>query len=82
VASISADPANSIEELIKLSMQRLQSQPKTVPPPSSSAAAIPDDLERVLRYLEALDIGRLGSAADAFAKRLKKVAKAIQNRNG
>jgi two-component system, cell cycle response regulator len=79
VASISADPSNSIEELIKLSMQRLQAQPRTAP--VAAAPGIPDDLERVLRYLEALDISRLGSAADAFAKRLKKVAKAIQNRS-
>ena len=33
---------------------------------------MPDDLERVLRYLENLDAARLGDAAEVFAKRLKK----------
>ena len=39
---------------------------------------IPDDLERVLRYLENLDAARLGDAAEMFAKRLKRISKAIQ----
>lgn len=78
VASITSDPANAIEDLVRLAMQRLQPQPKTLPP--AAKPGIPDDLERVLRYLENLDITRLGDAAEVFAKRLKKVAKAIQAR--
>ena len=78
VASITADPANAIEDLVRLAMQRLQPQPKIAP--AAPRAGIPDDLERVLRYLENLDITRLGDAAEIFAKRLKKVAKAIQAR--
>jgi len=78
VASITSDPANAIEDLVRLAMQRLQPQPKIAPAPPK--AGIPDDLERVLRYLENLDISRLGDAAEIFAKRLKKVAKAIQAR--
>jgi two-component system, cell cycle response regulator len=82
VASIAADPANSIEDLMRLAVQRLnRAQP--VPPPAASVAAeprpgLPPDLERVLRWLEGADIARLGPAADEFAKRLKKIAKAIQ----
>ena len=78
VASITSDPANAIEDLVRLAMQRLQPQPKIAPAPPK--AGIPDDLERVLRYLENLDIARLGDAAEIFAKRLKRVAKAIQAR--
>lgn len=76
VASISADPAGSIEDLVRLAMQRLQASPR--PPPAAPKPGIPDDLERVLRYLENLDASRLGDAAEQFAKRLKRISKAIQ----
>ncbi|HJT62107.1 MAG TPA: response regulator [Burkholderiales bacterium] len=78
VASISADPAGSIEDLMRLAMQRLQATPR--PPPAAPKPGIPDDLERVLRYLENLDASRLGEAAEQFAKRLKRISKAIQGR--
>lgn len=76
VASISADPAGAIEDLVRLAMQRLQASPR--PPPAAPRPGIPDDLERVLRYLENLDASRLGDAAEQFAKRLKRISKAIQ----
>lgn len=76
VASIATDPANAIEDLIRLAMQRLQTAPKA--PPAPPRPGIPDDLERVLRYLENLDVSRLGDAAEIFGRRLKKIAKAIQ----
>lgn len=76
VASISADPAGSIEDLVRLAMQRLQASPR--PAPAPPPRGIPDDLERVLRYLENLDASRLGDAAELFAKRLKRISKAIQ----
>ena len=77
VASISADPANSIEDLVRLAVQRLHSTPRAAPVPPR--AGIPDDLERVLRYLENLDASRLSdAAAELFAKRLKRISKAIQ----
>ena len=78
VASISADPAGSIEDLMRLAMQRLQATPR--PPPAAPKPGIPDDLERVLRYLENLDASRLGEAAEQLAKRLKRISKAIQAR--
>jgi len=76
VASISADPAGSIEDLVRLAMQRLQATPRMAA--VAPKAGIPDDLERVLRYLENLDASRLGEAAEQFAKRLKRISKAIQ----
>ena len=78
VASISADPAGSIEDLVRLAMQRLQATPRMAA--VAPKAGIPDDLERVLRYLENLDASRLGEAAEQFAKRLKRISKAIQAR--
>lgn len=78
VASVSADPANAIEDLIKLAMQRLQATPRPAPAPAPAKAGIPEDLERVLRYLENLDASRLGDSVEIFAKRLKRISKAIQ----
>jgi two-component system cell cycle response regulator len=78
VASISADPAGTIEDLVRLAMHRLQATPR--PPPAAPKPGIPDDLERVLRFLENLDASRLGEAAEQFAKRLKRISKAIQAR--
>jgi two-component system cell cycle response regulator len=77
VASIANDPsANSIEDLIRLALQRLQTTPR--PPPAPAKSGLPDDLERVLRFLEGTDVARLGDAAELFAKRLTRIAKAIQ----
>jgi two-component system, cell cycle response regulator len=77
VASVANDPsANSIEDLIRLALQRLQATPR--PPPAPAKSGLPEDLERVLRFLESTDIARLGDAAELFAKRLKRIAKAIQ----
>ena len=76
VASIANDAAaNSIEDLIRVALQRLQATPR--PPPAPPQSGLPEDLERVLRFLESTDTARLGDAAELFAKRLKRIAKAI-----
>jgi len=84
VASIAADHANSIEDLMRLALQRLQRAPAAPPPAAAPAErrALPGDLERVLRFLEGADIARLGPAADEFARRLERIAKAIQAKRG
>ena len=89
VSSAATDPVNTIEDLMRLALQRLQragAAPITSAPPSGAAAAprgaIPQELERLLRYLEGVDLVRLGPAADEFAKRLKRIAKAIQAKRG
>ena len=80
VASIKADAANSIEELMRLALQRLKRGPAGAPAPAVAEPrpGMPADLERILRFLEGADISRLGLVADEFARRLKKIAKAIQ----
>jgi diguanylate cyclase (GGDEF)-like protein len=80
VASV-ADPASSIEDLMRLALQRLQRSPAVpAPPPAARAPGLPADLERILRFLESSDISRYGEAADEFARRLKRIAKSIQAR--
>ena len=82
VASV-ADQANSIEDLMRLALHRLQRTPAAPAPapPRAMPTGLPEDLERVLRFLENMDPARLGAAAELFAKRLKRIAKAIQARN-
>ena len=76
-----ADPAGSVEDLMRIAVQRLS---RTAPAPGAAPRVaeprpgLPPDLERILRFLEGSDIARIGPAADEFARRLKKVAKAIQ----
>jgi len=84
VASATSDPATSIEDLMRLALQRLQRAPVVAPPPpAEEPAGMPGELERVLRFLEGTDIAaRFGPAADEFARRLKKIAKAIQAKRG
>ncbi|HWM42629.1 MAG TPA: diguanylate cyclase [Burkholderiales bacterium] len=82
VASASMDAANSIEDLMRLALQRVQRAPAAAPTPAAAPAAqpagMPADLERILRFLEGADIARIGPAADEFARRLERIAKAIQ----
>jgi diguanylate cyclase (GGDEF)-like protein len=93
VASAAGDPVSTIEDLMRLALQRLQraaaapttTAPAVAPPagaPAAARGALPQELERLLKYLEGVDIVRLGPAADEFAKRLKRIAKAIQAKRG
>ncbi|MGQ0545095.1 MAG: GGDEF domain-containing response regulator [Betaproteobacteria bacterium] len=80
--------ATSIEDLVGLAVQRLRvahappaARPQPQPQPfnfQSPGSNLPAELERALRYFESLDVARLGSAADEFARRLKRIAKSIQ----
>jgi two-component system, cell cycle response regulator len=77
-----ADPANSIEDLMRLALQRLQRAAAPPPAPAAHAPGLPADLECILRFLEGADIARFGAAADEFARRLERIAKAIQAKRG
>ena len=85
VASLGTDPANSIEDMMRLALQRLRrgpvSSPSPAPPPAPQPnAGLPTELERFLRFLEGTDFSRFGDAADEFARRLQRIAKTIQAR--
>jgi len=78
IASAAADSAKSIEDLIRLALQRLsRAAPVAAAPPKPG---LPQDFERLLHLLEGVDATRLGAAADEFAERLMRIAKAIQAR--
>ena len=81
VASLGTDPANSLEDVMRLALQRLQRGPVAAPPPAPRPkGGLPTELERFLRFLEGTDFSRFGDAADEFARRLQRIAKAIQAR--
>jgi two-component system cell cycle response regulator len=75
VASLGVDAVNSIEELMRLALQRLQAAPKA---PVPAKPGLPGEIERALRVLEAADSLRLGDAAENVLARLNRIAKSIQ----
>ena len=79
VASLSLDPVNSIEELMRLAMQRLQtaSSQKPVPPEPSAPQHLPGEIERALQVLEKADAARLGRGVKQVLKRLQRIAKKL-----
>ena len=73
VASARNDPAGSIEDLMRLALQRLQSMPKPpAPPPPESVAP---EIERALQVLERARFGKV--AAAEVLRRLKRIASAL-----
>jgi len=65
--------AASIEDLIRLALQRLQA-----PPPAPARPVLGEDLERALRVLEAASRQRLGDRAEELLRRLLAIAKALK----
>ena len=81
VASLSLDAVNSIDELMRLAVQRLQAAAKQKAAPvaePSAPASLAPDIERALQVLEGVDPVRLGKGAKNVLKRLERVAKMIQ----
>ena len=83
VASLSLDPVDSIEKLMRLAMQRLHTaasrKAASVAAPeeaSDTLQGLPDEIERALQVLEKADAARLGDAREIL-KRLQQVAKMI-----
>jgi diguanylate cyclase (GGDEF)-like protein len=74
LASAAVDgAAASIDDLIRLALQRLEAAPRApVPPP------LGEDLERALRVLEAASRQRLGDRAEVLLGRLLTIAKGIK----
>lgn len=74
LASASADGgAASIEDLMRLALQRLQA-----PPPTPARPLLGEDLERALRVLEAASRQRLGERSEELLRRLLAIAKALK----
>jgi two-component system cell cycle response regulator len=73
VASLGVDPVNSIEELMRLALQRLQSAAAL--PAAPKPAGLPGEIERALRVLENADALRLGAATAEILERLTRIAK-------
>ncbi len=81
VASLSLDAVSSIEDLMRLAMQRLQTAAKRKPaaaPEPSAPPRLPAELERALQVLEGVDPARLGKAGKEVTRRLEAVMKMIQ----
>jgi len=72
VASLGADPAGSIDELMKLALQRLEQGVQVVaaPQPAPQAATLPAEVEKAVAVLEKLDPAKLGNALNEILRRL------------
>ena len=78
VASLAVDPAGSIEELIRLALQRLAASPL---PAVAGGARLGEDVERALRLLEAAASRTPpGQRSEELLARLRAVAKTLQGR--
>jgi diguanylate cyclase (GGDEF)-like protein len=85
VASLGLDAVNSIEELIRVALQRMQpaAGPKTErvvvqEQVSDEGSGLPGEIERALVVLERADPARLGKFAKEVLTRLQRIAKTIQ----
>jgi two-component system cell cycle response regulator len=78
VASLSLDHVDSIEELMRLAMQRLHtaSSQKPLAEPSGPRG-LPGEIERALQVLEKADAAHLGSGVKQLLKRLQRIAKKL-----
>jgi len=76
VSSLAVDAVNSIEDLMRLALQRLQKGQK-LPTGAKPAGGLPPDIEGALGVLERADRARLGNAAAEIVERLKRIAKAL-----
>jgi len=77
IASLGHDTANSVEELLKIAMQRMQpattgarAPESTVPVTPIAASGLPPEVERALQVLERMSADRLGGGSDQVVRRL------------
>jgi two-component system, cell cycle response regulator len=76
IASLGHDTANSMEDLLKIALQRMQpssaARPaeSTVPIAPAAASGLPAEVERALQVLERLTAERLGPGSDQVVKRM------------
>jgi len=71
VSSVGADPGESIEDLIKLALRRLEEGVQTGTAARAAAPAIlPAEIEKAVAVLEKLDPAQLGGALNVILRRL------------
>jgi hypothetical protein len=87
IASLGHDTANSIEELLKVALQRMQSTtaaPRapeaTVPVAPAAASGLPPEVERAVQTLERLIPERLGAGAGQVLRRLLPVLERLKGK--
>ena len=83
VASVDADAAGSIEELMRAALQRLDTEPSrtaAVAAPPAAAPDLPAEVEQALQTLERADATRLGDGATEVLRRLHRIAKMIHDK--
>jgi len=79
ISSLGHDTANSVEELLKIAMGRMQpaaavrAPDATVPVAPAAASGLPPEIERAVQTLERLAPDRLGAGAGQVAQRLMSV---------
>ena len=78
IASSGVDPVATVEELVKLALQRLK--PGAQAPPPRPASALPPELERALQVLERASAERLGDAGGEVLRRLLPLLQALCRR--
>ena len=75
VASLREDPAESIEALMRLALQRLDASPAQRQPLPPRPVPLPPEAETALAQLEKVDWGRVGAAATPMVmQRLQRIA--------
>ena len=80
VSSLGVDAVNSIAELVKLAMQRLQKSAADRRAAEKSGSLLPAEIERVVQYLEQLEPEKLGDSTDSLMSRLLGVIKKLERR--
>src|SRR2546430_3955997 len=90
LAALEVDSVASIEELMKLALQRLQDAAsrkvqRAAEPAEASPlkpVSLPDDLDRAVQVLEHADVQRLGAAASGMLRRMLPFLLAVCRRLG
>ena len=82
VASLSQDKLRTMEELMRVALERLETARPPAPAAAVAAGGIPADVERALQILERAAGSRLGSAATEILKRLHRIAKLVHDKSG
>jgi len=86
IASLGHDTANSMEELLKVALQRMQpagaarAPEVTVPVAPAAAAGLPPEVERAVQLLERLSAERLGAGAVQVLRRLMPVLERLRGK--